>query len=112
DHGPQRSRRAASPPWSLHHGSPRLSVHGSVTAPVTAPAAPPIRAPVPALPVTDPIAAPAPAPSKPPETARSPGVVPHALNATAVTSAAAAAIDFVEVMNDILKLPFGPWVGN
>jgi len=39
-----------------------------------------MRAPVPALPAAPPISAPVPAPSKPPETARSPGVVPQAVS--------------------------------
>jgi hypothetical protein len=45
-------------------------------------------APVPALPLKEPIAAPVPAPRRPPDTARSPGVVPQAEIATAVSNTA------------------------
>src|SRR6266568_6281701 len=55
---------------------------------MAAPPRPPISAPRPALPVTEPIAAPVPAPSSPPDTARSPGVVPQADNARAVARTA------------------------
>src|SRR5262245_51226962 len=52
-------------------------------------------APVPALPVAEPIAAPAPAPIKPPESARSPGFVPHAESTVAATAAARTSFNLV-----------------
>lgn len=71
-----------------------MTVLGLVSAPMAAPPTPPMTAPRPTLPVTDPMAAPAPAPSRPPETARSPGVVPQAANVSAIAMPADAAERF------------------
>src|SRR5687767_5463838 len=65
---------------------------------------PPMIAPVPASPEREPIAPPTPAPSRPPDSARSPGVVPQADNPAAITALRAKVLK-VLVFN-ISRLPY------